>query len=406
MEDLGADADASVDVPFVDDVDDGTIKLSDLMAPKDDVADVVVDDLRDELSDLVDPIDDAAAEISNELDDFIQDTVPLAIPGPVIVTEIDEKAAEDLSALIADGTDAVTDEVADVADALNDMDIFDVPVTPIDDLEDPMADVADIDASDVFDPISELAAQIQDGNATDEDVSEVAEGNSETGSLFVEEGRVIAIEDDVTKLGLGLADLTSEISQMNALILQSMERSSVISERVESNERSLRGVSAILTEFAKVRDSLDQTQIVLLDIAARVGTLEASNPADRNEVSDALREIDGEMKRLTANMAILARMTVNGVTALQAEGASAGNFAVQTSPATVPAAGNDVVYADQTSSTQVEAAPIETTQSGVVSPDVAEGDFVEGYGYVLDIVPASGNQNLVVMENGSVLVPK
>ena len=38
--------------------------------------------------------------------------------------------------------------------------------------------------------------------------------------------------------------------------------------------------------------------------------------------------------------------------------------------------------------------------------DASPGDFVEGYGYVLDVVPASGDQNLVIMENASILVPK
>ena len=61
-------------------------------------------------------------------------------------------------------------------------------------------------------------------------------------------------------------------------------------------------------------------------------------------------------------------------------------------------AGNDMVFSnDQTE------APKQTAPS--IPSDVSKGDYVEGYGYVLDVVPASGGQKLVVMENGSLLIP-
>ena len=92
---------------------------------------------------------------------------------------------------------------------------------------------------------------------------------------------------------------------------------------------------------------------------------------------------------------------MNGVSALEAPNASAGNNGVQTSNSRAPGAGNDTVFADDTKTFRATTPP-----AGAVPSDVENGDFVEGYGYVLDVVPASGNQNLVVMENGSVLVPK
>lgn len=338
--------------PQVADQEPGTIRLSDLMAkPEPEVIDLVAEGSDQPVVVTID--------LPEEMSVDIPDEVKIMVPnGSEVIGEDVTEAPE------GEGADAVAEE-----------------------------------NSEFYDPISELAAQIQ-GTKDGAEEQPAEEEAQNSGSLFVEEGRVVEIENDVTSLGLRMDELTGEISKMNDLIMQSMQRNSVISERVESNERSLRGVTAILAEFAKVQDSLDQTQIVLLDIAARVGSLEASNPADRDEVADALKEIDGEMKRLTANMAILARMTVNGVTALQAEGASAGSHGVQTTQAQPPAAGNDTVYADN-SANKPAAAP-----SASVPSDVTKGDFVEGYGYVLDMVPASGNQNLIVMENGSVLVPK
>jgi hypothetical protein len=397
----------------------GTIRLSDLMASNDEQDDLLaglndlegdledgIDGLKDDLAGILDPVEDTVDGLAEEVSTAdLSDGLTDAVDG--LKDDVDG-VVDDMKDGMGDAFADLTDDLNGAADGLGDLveDTVDmelpIPVTTTGLGED--TSTADMsDEADVFDPISELAAQIQGGNASDDEVAENAvDGGEASGSLFVEESRVIAVEDDVTAISLQMESLTSEVSQLNDLILQSMERSSVIGDRVESNERSLRGVSTILSELAKTGDSLDQTQIVLLDIAARVGSLEASNPADRNEVSEALRQIDDEMKRLTANMAILARMTVNGVGALQAEGASAGTSAVQTTQAELPSVGSNTIFAEDAAA----AATGTTQQPSSISPDVAEGDFVDGYGYVLDIVPASGNQKLVIMENGSALVPK
>lgn len=366
----GAGAGSDIEMPdsHINTIDpqpqsEGTIRLADLIGNN---SSEPITDIEQELSGLVDPVN-------------MDDTPEAGIEDAVGVSDLmdtDGDPSGDVQSVDTSGAD-----------------------TPAD-IDQEATDISD---EEVYDPISDLAAQIEGSGTRDNDVDVEDEpvDNSDNGSLFVEETRVVKIEKDVTNLGLQLNDLTGEISQMNELIMQSMQRNSVINDRVESNERSLRGVSAILTEFSKVRESLDQTQIVLLDIAARVGSLEGSNPADRTEVSKALEEIDGEMKRLTANMAILARMTVNGVSALQAGGASSGNHSVQTSQAQMPASGNDTVYSNGS-----EVRSAETVSTPPVPAGASEGDFIEGYGYVLDVVPASGDQNLVVMENGSVLVPK
>lgn len=257
-------------------------------------------------------------------------------------------------------------------------------------------EAADVSGDETYDPLVALAAEIDAVGkpAVEDEAPAVVIDNS----VFVEEERVIAVEETVATLGESLTGVTEEMKKLNKLIIQSLEQDAAVTRRVEINEQSLRTTSAILGELSMMKGSLDQTQVVLLDIAARVGTLEGANPADRQEVSEEIRQMKGEIQKLSANMSIIARMTVNGVTALTAEGASSGNHGVRTTTAKQPSAGNDMVFSNG------EAAPA-APKAPNIPKDVAKHDYVEGYGYVLDVVPASGGQKLVVMENGSALIP-
>ena len=252
--------------------------------------------------------------------------------------------------------------------------------------------------NELVDPLDLLAAQIEAGN-TDEETAENVDNS--TGSLFVEEFRIIEVEKDIENIGVQLTGLKEEISQLNGLIVSSMERSAVISSRVESNENSLRGVTAILTEFAKFQDSLDQTQIVLLAIGARVDQLEESRTDDRNAVDNTIQEINNQMKRLTANMAVLARATLSGV--IPGDNGTGSNTGSQAS--SKPDAGTGMVYTDRQSSAAVSTAVPAAAPVYDIPLDVAKDDFIEGYGYVLDILPAENDKKLVILEHGSVLIP-
>jgi len=395
---------ASVDIDKVDPIapiapkaeatdQKGTVRLADLMGAKtEDTSDEPLDPAN--LSDLM---DDPSVDGEGGIDVLTVEDTPF--DDDIDLTVVDEDAIVEPAVDGLDGEDIIVAEVEDIEGAMDGDASVDAVIEGQPDLI-----VVEEDAGDELDPISALAAEINNTTgalknaALDDDEMDVAEAKT---SVFVGEERVSEVEADVADISNNIEALTEEVSKMNTLMVQTMERNSTIATRVESNERSLRTVTAILTEFTGVRESLDQTQIVLLDIAARVGSLEASNPADKQEVGTAIKEINGELKRLTANMAILARMTVNGVSALEAPNASAGNNGVQTSNSRAPGAGNDTVFADDTKTFRATTPP-----AGAVPSDVENGDFVEGYGYVLDVVPASGNQNLVVMENGSVLVPK
>ena len=45
-----------------------------------------------------------------------------------------------------------------------------------------------------------------------------------------------------------------------------------------------------MAQFGQMEESLEQTQVVLLDVSARIGAVEGQNPADRDAVNRALAE--------------------------------------------------------------------------------------------------------------------
>ena len=196
-------------------------------------------------------------------------------------------------------------------------------------------------------------------------------------------------------------DLTDELTSLTDQITGLLQRDSEQAERLERMERLIRGQSAIMAQFGEMEESLEQTQVVLLDVSARIGAVEGQNPADRDAVNRALADVEERIQALTANMSILARMSIEGVDALRAPNAASGTVGVQTAPAAQdPSGGADPVFRSETGGFRISSDP-----AGRIPSDVEKDDFIEGYGYVLDVLPASDGQRLVIMENGSVLVP-
>jgi hypothetical protein len=197
-------------------------------------------------------------------------------------------------------------------------------------------------------------------------------------------------------------ELASELTGLTDQITGLLQRDSDQAERLDRMERLIRGQSAILAQFGQMEESLEQTQVVLLDVSARIGAMEGKNPADRDSVNRALADIESRLQALTANMSIIARMSIEGVDTLRAPGASSGTVGGQTSPPTEAqgSGGADTVFRTETGGFRIS-----SDAAGRIPAEVKKDDFIEGYGYVLDVLPASDGQRLVVMENGSVLVP-
>jgi hypothetical protein len=248
-------------------------------------------------------------------------------------------------------------------------------------------------------PVSdELSALMAELNREPEAPVVVGASPEELAAL---EERVVLMERARSDAKERAAQLTDELTSLTDQITGLLQRDSEQAERLERMERLIRGQSAIMAQFGEMEESLEQTQVVLLDVSARIGAVEGQNPADRDAVNRALADVEERIQALTANMSILARMSIEGVDALRAPNASSGTVGVQTAPAAEQAAGGaDPVFRSETGGFRISSDP-----AGRVPAGVAKDDFVEGYGYVLDVLPASDGQRLVIMENGSVLVP-
>jgi cob(I)alamin adenosyltransferase len=216
-------------------------------------------------------------------------------------------------------------------------------------------------------------------------------------TLFVEEKRVLELEARIDELSEKLTSATDGLLSISDQIEEIERSQSDAMARMSSTQRQVQGYATVFADFAAIQESLEQTQSVLLDVAGRVSRLENANPASQSKVDRSLNQLRGEIDRLAANMAVLSRMTLDGTAVLESDGKT-GAKAVKTSPKAMPKSENDKVFQSNVQSKPGKA------KAGKVTSKVKKGDFVEGYGFVLDIVPASGGKKLVIMENGSELV--
>lgn len=243
--------------------------------------------------------------------------------------------------------------------------------------------------------VSDLLAQINQGSEPAPDGASKEQVEAIDSRLADVEAITAAAQDRSVELAGELTGLTDQITAL-------LQRDSDQAERLDRMERLIRGQSALLAQFGQMEESLEQTQVVLLDVSARIGAVEGQNPADRDAVNRALADIEGRLQALTANMSILARMSIEGVDTLRAPGASSGTVGVQTAPQASDqrGGGSDTVFRSETGGFRIS-----SDAAGRIPAGVKKDDFIEGYGYVLDVLPASDGKRLVVMENGSVLVP-
>lgn len=211
--------------------------------------------------------------------------------------------------------------------------------------------------------------------------------------------RMAAVEEDITNFRAELLEAAASIEASEERVLQaiSAERESLLSAIAELRG-AVEGQAVVMAEIGRIGESLEQTQIVLLDVSSRVSVLEGINPADRQAVNAALTDLSERIDGLNANVAMLARMQVDGALAVSGMGGEVADHGVRTAPRR-PAGGDAVFSRDGEEPFRITNRP-----SSRIPSDVARGDMVEGYGEVLDIVPTEGGGRLVVMENGSVLI--
>lgn len=245
-------------------------------------------------------------------------------------------------------------------------------------------------------------AEAQAAAADDPDAAAVRELSEEIASLGQDADARTEIEERINEVVTLLGDLGGAVdtvaSRLSALETAGEQRAL----RIDAIERSVRSAAAIIPELAEVQESLEKTQVVVVDMASRVTELETTNPADRQSVNAALSDFERQIQSLKASLAVVARMAVQNLAQPEAAGTSSANTGVVTSNAERPRADIDTVYRDPDETDGFE---IVSNAGSAIPADVAEGDVIPQYGRVLDIMQAADGQRLVVMENGSALIP-
>lgn len=151
----------------------------------------------------------------------------------------------------------------------------------------------------------------------------------------------------------------------------------------------------VIVDVVRLQEQMLTAEELIVDLSRRVAAIEAADPADRVSVDRSLEDLDRRISGLSRDVGLVARMTMNGSAAPLSMPVTA---TPRTSEPAAPGAG--AVYQDS----NAQIGPAGSGAAGVPA-GVKVGDFVDRYGYVLDIVPTSDGARLVVMENGSVIIP-
>ncbi|WP_154449469.1 hypothetical protein [Halovulum marinum] len=190
-----------------------------------------------------------------------------------------------------------------------------------------------------------------------------------------------ALQGFMDEMRAALEEKDGEIERLDGVLAET-------SAQAARAEQLALAQNEILVKVIRVQDKVDRAETLIVDLSRRVAALETTDPADRVAVERSLKTLDSHVKNLTRDIGLIARVAING-----------SPLGVPSEPKAEPAAeGGDPVFAEGGS---VDAMPASTSIE--VPDDVAKGDFVEGFGYVLDIFPTTDGSTMVVMENGTVL---
>ena len=202
---------------------------------------------------------------------------------------------------------------------------------------------------------------------------------------------------------LHIEDLAGGLERVQEQQAETMELVALLADRVDAYERSQVEVASLVEKVSELSVSLEETQVVLLDVADRVGNNETANGQDHEDFSRTIAEIDERVKNLMANIAVLSRMTVSAVGAARTEGVPE-NAAFPGLPQGLPMSEDDTIYIDADEHGELFDDFDDSPPFGSVPSNVAVGDFVEGYGYVIAIDQRDGGEKFVIMELGTVVV--
>lgn len=268
------------------------------------------------------------------------------------------------------------DEGADDLAGLRSLAAFAVPAPPEDEDEPVIAGIGtatpdDVDFSDLFlgteDPAEEIVAEVEV-----EIEPTVALSDFE------------ALMESVKTLDANNQDLFEVVEAQAERIAHLEATLNAVAERADRAESLALGQNQVLVRFVAAEEKLEIAEQLIVDLSRRVATVEGIDPADREDMDTRLADLDQRMHGLQRDVGMVARLTMNGSPAAMGGRAPSGqtNF-------------------DRANGAQL-ASPVARPEN--VPNDVAVGDFVNGYGAVLEIFATSDGGRMVVMENGSVIL--
>ena len=337
---------------------------------------------------------------------------------PDVAPVADEMFEENMGDVTADPMatpeeveDIPADPVTDIAPSLTSPDdVLDEGVdAPVDDgsLSDLMLD------DDITDPVSEDMAEGVLPAVTDEatqDLADAANGNID--SLFLEDEPEVeaeepavtedmlagfASQDDVVEIREAIdlmfdqiETISDEVVERDEAIVDLTTRLADAEARAQRAETLALGQNEVLAEFLRVKEKVDMAENLIVDLSRRTAAMETTDPADRVAVERSINDLNDRLEGVARDLGLIARVAINGSPARVQTGSNPGT-------PDVPGAG--AVYEQSTGGIS---APGEAAE---IPNDVKVGDFVQGYGHVLQIMPTSDGARVVVMENKSVLIP-
>lgn len=205
---------------------------------------------------------------------------------------------------------------------------------------------------------------------------------------YAKREEIAEVRDAIDLMFETVETLSAEVVERDAAIVSLQEQLALAEAKAQRAETLALGQNEVLAEFLRVKEKVDMAENLIVDLSRRTAAMETADPADRVAVERSITDLNERLEKMARDLGLIARVAINGSTA---------KSGAATAAAGVP--GSDSVYVKSPGGI-----PAPGTKAHVPS-DVKVGDFVEGYGYVLQIMPTSEGGKVVVMENKSVLIP-
>lgn len=213
--------------------------------------------------------------------------------------------------------------------------------------------------------------------------------NEEVLADYAKKDEIAEVRNAIDLMFETVETLSAEVVERDAAIVSLQEQLALAEAKAQRAETLALGQNEVLAEFLRVKEKVDMAENLIVDLSRRTAAMETADPADRVAVERSITDLNERLEGMARDLGLIARVAINGSTAKSGAATAAA--------AGVP--GSDSVYVKSPGGI-----PAPGTKAHVPS-DVKVGDFVEGYGYVLQIMPTSEGGKVVVMENKSVLIP-